>query len=112
MSLLDEGREFEMQPGPITQSGCRMKMADDFDCVRALPPAIAVMKFESVRPERIDEFDRPPQLAIMVACDCDHFAIFASGGQEFPRRSGTGTIVHKIADDDQSLRLIGSEKVE
>lgn len=89
-----------------------MKVANDFDCARVFPLAIAMMKFESICREGISEFDDFPQFPIVIAGDRHHFAIVTGCGEKFSCRLSRGLIVHEIAHDDESLRLVGGQQMQ
>ena len=85
-------------------------MADDLNAFRDLNLAMAVMKMEPLRLERVDHLDVAAQLAIVVS-RYDHDVTTVGKSLQKPGRfSGRGLIMHQVAQNDEALRLVLADK--
>ena len=83
-----------------------MVMSDDLDQFRFLDGAMTVMKIKFIRRPGINELDRSIQLPIVIPTNHNHFAKRADLLEKLARLKARRAIVHKIAQNDESLGLI------
>lgn len=83
-----------------------MMVADDLRAPSNLCRAMTVMKMEAFAFPRLQQCHAASELAVMVACDRNHFATTPNSRKQLVQGVSRRPIVHEVADDDQSLRPI------
>jgi hypothetical protein len=104
--LLNERRAFQAEPGAVGENGRRMVMPDNLDPARGLHRAMAMMKVETLGLKRVDHLNLAAQLAIVITCDNYDFTALPEVAEQPRRFARRGFVVHQVAENDQSRRII------
>jgi len=87
-------------------------MADDFDPAGIFPRAITMTKVERIGAERFHKVNNALQFAVVVASDGNRFAKSACFRQKFLCGLDGRGIMHEVAQNDQSSRLIIADQTQ
>ena len=86
-------------------------MTDNLNAMSGLDRAMAVMKMEPIGLDRIDHFDLPAQLPIVVTGDYNDFAALTELSQKLPGFARRGFVMHEITENNKAFGRVSIDQL-